>query len=168
LPVAFTLEGLMHQHKSKLERIRERVRKKRESYTQYNFERLQEEAFASFFDLAQEYTTLDNLYLVCVLVPKEFFDLDARLYLLDEEGKSLKLMCSSIKGLEKDSAAGNPEVTVQESPYFTDDSYIIPIRGKSAAARLSFQRETIQTCQAYLSDIETAKVLPLPCFLESG
>jgi signal transduction histidine kinase len=136
LPVAFTGEELMHQHKSKLERVRERVREKRESYTQYNFERLQEEAFASFFDLAQEYTTLDNLYLVCVLVPKEFFDLDARLYLLDEQGKRLKLMCSSSKGLEKNSAAGNPEVTVQESPYFTNDSYIIPIRGNRAVAEL--------------------------------
>lgn len=125
----------MH-HQSKMERVRERVREKLESYTHYNFERLQEEAFASFFDLAQEYTTLDNLYLVCVLVPKEFFDLDARLYLLDLDGETLSLICSSTNGLEKNSSSGNPEVVVKESPYFTDNAYVIPIRGNRAVGEL--------------------------------
>jgi signal transduction histidine kinase len=119
-----------------MERVRERVREKRESYTLYNFERLQEEAFATFFDLAQEYTTLENLYLVCTLVPKEFFDLDVRLYLLDADGKSLSLVCSSNHGLENDSSTGSPEVVVQESPYFTGESYVIPIRGNQAVGEL--------------------------------
>ena len=122
---------------SKLERVRERVREKLESYTKYNFERLQEEAFASFFDLAQEYTTLETLYLVCALVPKEFFDLDARLYLLAQDEKTLSLVCSSTKGIEEDSANVNPEVVVQEEPYFTEDhSYVIPIRGNRAVSDL--------------------------------
>jgi signal transduction histidine kinase len=126
----------MHQHQSRMERVRERVREKRESYTLYNFDRLQEEAFATFFDLAQEYTTLENLYLVCTLVPKEFFDLDVRLYLLDEDGKSLSLVCSSKYGLETDSSTGSPEVVVQESPYFSGESYVIPIRGNKAVGEL--------------------------------
>ena len=126
----------MHQHQSRMERVRERVREKRESYTLYNFERLQEEAFATFFDLAQEYTTLENLYLVCTLVPKEFFDLDVRLYLLDEDGKSLSLVCSSNHGLEDDSSTGSPEVVVKESPYFSGESYVIPIRGNQAVGEL--------------------------------
>jgi signal transduction histidine kinase len=119
-----------------MEIVRERIREKLESYTHYNFERLQEEAFASFFDLAQEYTTLDNLYLVCALVPKEFFDLNARLYLSDENGETLGLVCSSTNGLEKDFSAGNPEVVVQEEPYFTENSYVIPIRGNRAVGEL--------------------------------
>jgi hypothetical protein len=53
--------------------IYERVREKKDSYNRYNFERLQEEAFAVFFDLAQEYTTVDYLYQTSVAVPKEFF-----------------------------------------------------------------------------------------------
>jgi len=126
----------MHQHQSKMERVRERVREKLESYNLYNFERLQEEAFASFFDLAQEYTTLENLYLVCALVPKEFFALDVRLYLLDADGISLSLVCSSTNGLERDSSTGNPEVVVQENPYFTGESYVIPIRGNKAVGEL--------------------------------
>ncbi len=121
---------------SKMEAVRERIKEKLESYADYNFERLQEEAFASFFDLAQEYTTLDNLYLVCTLVPKEFFDLDARLYLLGQDGKTLNLVCSSMNGLEKDFSGGNPEVVVQESPYFTEQSYAIPIRGNRAVGEL--------------------------------
>ncbi|MGD8372913.1 MAG: HAMP domain-containing sensor histidine kinase [Syntrophobacterales bacterium] len=122
---------------SKLERVRERVREKLESYRKYNFERLQEEAFASFFDLAQEYTTLETLYLVCALVPKEFFDLDARLYLLDQDGKTLSLVCSSTKGIEEDAANGNSEVVVREEPYFTEDhAYVIPIRGNRAVSDL--------------------------------
>ena len=123
-------------HQTKMERVRERVREKLESYKLYNFERLQEEAFASFFDLAQEYTTLENLYLVCTLVPKEFFDLNSRLYLLAEDGVSLSLICSSNNGLEKGSATGNPQVVVQESPYFTGASYVIPIRGNKAVGEL--------------------------------
>ena len=123
-------------HQSQMENVRARVKEKLESYTRYNFERLQEEAFASFFDLAQEYTTLDNLYLVCTLVPKEFFDLDARLYLLDQDDKTLSLVCSSTDGLEKDFSAGSPEVVVQESPYFSDSSYVIPIRGNRAVGEL--------------------------------
>ena len=126
----------MHQHQSKMERVRERVREKLQSYNLYNFERLQEEAFASFFDLAQEYTTLENLYLVCTLVPKEFFALDVRLYLLDADGISLSLVCSSTNGLENDSSTGNPEVVVQENPYFTGESYVIPIRGNKAVGEL--------------------------------
>jgi len=126
----------MHQHQSRMERVRERVREKRKSYTLYNFERLQEEAFATFFDLAQEYTTLENLYLVCTLVPKEFFDLDVRLYLLDEDGKSLSLVCSSNHGLENDPSSGSPEVVVQESPYFSGESYVIPIQGNQAVGEL--------------------------------
>ena len=79
-------------HSIKMESVRARIREKQESYTLYNFERLQEEAFASFFDLAQEYTTLDNLYLVWNRVVDVCLPLDTRLYLLDQEGKTLSLM----------------------------------------------------------------------------
>jgi len=121
---------------SKLESVRRRVVEKLETYTKYNFERLQEEAFATFFDLAQEFTSLDNFYLVCTLVPKEFFDLDARLYLVDRDGTHLRLVCSSLSGLEEDPDAGNPEVVLREEPYYGGGSYIIPIRGNKAVGEL--------------------------------
>lgn len=120
---------------TKLETVRRRVREKKESYTRYNFERLQEEAFATFFDLAQEYTTLDNLYLVCTLVPKEFFDLDARLYLVDDDEK-LRVVCSSSNGLEEDVCAEEAGITVKEQSYHVKDSYVIPIRGNREVSDL--------------------------------
>ena len=70
--------------------IYERVREKKESYRRYNFERLQEEAFATFFDLAQEHTTIDYLYQICVAVPKEFFGLESRLYVIDPRTSRLE------------------------------------------------------------------------------
>ena len=78
--------------------IHERVREKKESYRRYNFERLQEEAFATFFDLAQEYTTIDYLYQICVAVPKEFFGLESRLYVIDPKTSRLEKVCSSETG----------------------------------------------------------------------
>lgn len=122
--------------KSQLELVRERVREKRESYTAYNFKRLQEEAFATFFDLAQEYTNLDTLYLVCTLVPKEFFDLDARLHLLDNDGKILRVVCSSTEGIQEGVVLSPPDVAVSDRPYFAGNSYLIPIRGNKAVADL--------------------------------
>ena len=122
--------------KSHLELIRERVQEKRQSYTAYNFERLQEEAFATFFDLAQEYTNLDTLYLICTLVPKEFFNLDSRLHLLDDDGKALRLVCSSTEGIQERILPSPPEVRVSEQPYFAGKAYLIPIRGNKAVADL--------------------------------
>ncbi len=122
--------------RSELELVRERIREKQESYARYNFKRLQEEAFAIFFDLAQEYTSLDTLYLVCTLVPKEVFNLDARLHLLDDEGKSLRVVCSSTEGPQEGIVLSRPDVTVSDQSYFAGDSYIIPIRGNKAVADL--------------------------------
>ena len=119
-----------------LQKMCQRVREKSASYEQYNFTCYFDDFLKAFFDLAQEYTTLENLYLVCTLVPKEFFDLNVRLYLLGEDGISLSLVCSSNNGLEKDSSTGNPEVVVQENPYFTGESYVIPIRGNKALGEL--------------------------------
>jgi signal transduction histidine kinase len=122
--------------KSQLELVRERVREKQQSYTTYNFKRLQEEAFATFFDLAQEYTNLDTLYLVCTLVPREFFNLDARLHLLDNDSKTLRVVCSSREGIQEGIVLSPSEVYVSEQPYFAGNSYLIPIRGNKAVADL--------------------------------
>jgi signal transduction histidine kinase len=122
--------------KSQLELVRERVREKQQSYTTYNFKRLQEEAFATFFDLAQEFTNLDTLYLVCTLVPREFFNLDARLHLSDNDSKTLRVVCSSTEGIQEGIVLSPPGVCVSEQPYFAGNSYLIPIRGNKAVADL--------------------------------
>jgi len=60
-----------------LEKIMARVQEKRQSFLEYDFGPLENDAIKTFFDLAQEYETLDNFYRVTVSVPKEFFALDS-------------------------------------------------------------------------------------------
>lgn len=62
------------------------MREKRESFRQYRFTELENDALKTFFDLAQEYETLDNFYRVVVTVLKEFFGWETRLHLLRQDG----------------------------------------------------------------------------------
>lgn len=116
-----------------LEEMAARVREKKSAYERYNFERLQEEAFATFFDLAQEYTSPENLYLICVTVPKEFFNLESRLYVLHHKSGRLERVCTSEEGLIPEASRADPTVPpLSEKITETDHSYILPIRGNVA------------------------------------
>ena len=109
-----------------------RVREKKESYRRYNFERSQEEAFATFFDLAQEFTTIDSLYQICVSVPKEFFNLDSRIYIIEPKLSQLELVCSSGRGLIPPAERGDHRAVVAENPVEAQESWFFPIRGNLA------------------------------------
>ena len=111
-----------------LEKIMDRVQEKRQSFLEYDFGPLENDAIKTFFDLAQEYETLDNFYRVSVSVPKEFFALDSRLYLLGQEG-SLQLVCDSVQGLYPDKPGAPPHILLNSQAYGVDDSWVIPIRG---------------------------------------
>ncbi len=75
-----------------------RVREKWQKFREYDFGTLKLDALMTFYDLAQEYETLENFYRVSVWVIKEFFDLDSRLYLLCPDSR-LELVCDSRHGL---------------------------------------------------------------------
>jgi len=109
-----------------------RVREKKESYRRYNFERSQEEAFATFFDLAQEFTTIDSLYQICASVPKEFFDLDSRIYIIEPKQSQLELVCTSTLGLIPPDKRRNHRAVVVENPVEAEESWFFPIRGNRA------------------------------------
>jgi signal transduction histidine kinase len=115
--------------------IYERVREKKESYRRYNFERLQEEAFATFFDLAQEYTTIDYLYQICVAVPKEFFGLESRLYVIDPRTSRLERVCSSEMGIIPAEERSHYDLQLAETIHETEESWILPIRGNEALTK---------------------------------
>jgi signal transduction histidine kinase len=105
-----------------------RIRKKLEDYERYDFTRIQGRTLRAFFDLAQEFETLDNFYRVCVFVPKEFMGFDSCLYLVDPDTRKLHIACDSIKGL-KVCGMGPPEdVRISESAYETGDMFVSPIR----------------------------------------
>jgi len=65
-----------------LEKIMGRIKEKRRAFQDYQFDAQENDALKTFFDLAQEYETLENFYRLAVGVIKEFFDLDSRLYLV--------------------------------------------------------------------------------------
>ncbi len=113
-------------------KIFERVREKKESYRRYDFEKLQEEAFATFFDLAQEHTNLETLYLICVAVPKEFFDLESRLYVLHPRSFQLEKVCTSEEGLVPEEKRLDFDLSVTEGPVETEASWVFPIPGNQA------------------------------------
>jgi signal transduction histidine kinase len=114
--------------------IYQRVKEKKESYKRYNFERSQEEAFATFFDLAQEFTTIESIYQICVAVPKEFLGMDSRLYMINPKRSKLELVCTSKRGLIPPAERDNHTVSLIENPVETDDSWFFPIRGNQALA----------------------------------
>ncbi|NTU48352.1 MAG: sensor histidine kinase, partial [Syntrophobacteraceae bacterium] len=115
--------------------VYERVRTKKEAYQLYNFERLQEEAFATFFDLAQEFTNLDVLYQVIVAVPKEFFGYESRLYVIDAKTSRLERVCDTGEGLVQPAGRLSYTLNISDAPYETDESIFFPIRGNEALTK---------------------------------
>jgi signal transduction histidine kinase len=113
-----------------------RVREKKESYRRYNFERSQEEAFATFFDLAQEFNSIESLYQVCVAVPKEFLNLDSRLYIINPKRSQLELVCTSQGGLVPPGERLNHHAAVVENTTETEDSWFFPVRGNQALGNM--------------------------------
>ncbi len=71
--------------------IIERVENKKSDYQRYNFTQIENNALMTFFDLAQEFETIEDFYNLCVAIPKVFFNLDARLYLIDPEFNAMLL-----------------------------------------------------------------------------
>ncbi|MBW1991067.1 MAG: sensor histidine kinase [Deltaproteobacteria bacterium] len=113
---------------SDLEKILVRVREKRQAFKQYSFSFLEDDALKTFFDLAQEYETLDNFYRVVVSVIKEFFDLDSRLYLIAPPDR-LELVCDSLRGLHPEKPTAPPGIRLESQAYALENSWLIPVRG---------------------------------------
>jgi signal transduction histidine kinase len=111
-----------------LAEVAARVKEKRDIFIKYNFGRLKDDALKTFFDLAQEYETLENFYRVAVSVPKEFFGLDSRLYLLCQEG-ALELVCDSLTGLYPEKTRPPAHIQLASQAYGAEGSWVIPIRG---------------------------------------
>ena len=105
-----------------------RVREKRQAFKQYNFSFLEDDALKTFFDLAQEYETLDNFFRVVVSVIKEFFNLESRLYLLAPEDR-LEVVCDSLEGLYQERPPAPPGVHLENHPYGLNNSWLLPVRG---------------------------------------
>jgi signal transduction histidine kinase len=65
--------------------ISRRLHEKIQDYNDYNFTSLERTALNIFFDLAQEYPSLDDLYAIVTTMPQVLFDLRCNLYLLRKD-----------------------------------------------------------------------------------
>ena len=115
---------------SDLKAVCRRIREKAESYEKYNFSQGRNDFLKAFFDLAQEYDSLDDFYRICVSVPLALVGVASALYLCHGDGEGLQLVCSSDRGvLAEPEPAGFP-IQMHETPYELDRSFIIPIFSK--------------------------------------
>ena len=85
--VTFCKEINDPEEKNRREKVRSRIQTKLVDYRRYHFSREQIHAFAIFFDLAQEFNSLQDLYALSVYTPKILFGIDARLYILDQDNR---------------------------------------------------------------------------------
>lgn len=111
-----------------LEIVAQRVKEKRQTFLEYNFGPLKDDFLKTFFDLAQEYETLENFYRICVSVIKEFFDLDSRLYLVCQESV-LELVCDSLQGVRQGKSKAPPYIRLSNQAYAAKQAWVVPIRG---------------------------------------
>lgn len=118
-----------------IKEICERVKQKRKDYILYDFTRKKNDILKTFFDLAQEYETLKDLYLICVAVPLEFMQVDSRLYLLNDSTQDLELVCDSQAGVFAPPKKTLSHIRLSEEPYETEKSYVVPVFRKDFKAR---------------------------------
>ncbi len=111
-----------------LAEVASRVKEKWRNFREYNFGTLKDDALKTFYDLAQEYETMENLYRVSVTVLKEFFGLNSRLYLVCQEG-NLELVCDSLHGVYQPKTPPLPHIRLDSQSFEAENSLVIPIRG---------------------------------------
>lgn len=110
--------------------IQLRIKQKRQDYIRYDFSPKKNDILKTFFDLAQEFDTIPDLFRICVAVPKEAFGVDTKLYLLNDDGP-LELVCDSQKGAYRYPLPCSEQVSVSDEPYESGQSYFVPIYSKS-------------------------------------
>jgi signal transduction histidine kinase len=111
--------------------ILERIDAKKEDYRRYNFKQRENDALKTFFDLAQEFGGIEDFYSLCVAVPKSFFGLDARLYLIDQKLDGLALAATTEESGVALHAPPPEDVRPSDRPYYTDGkSLVLTLRGK--------------------------------------
>ncbi len=137
-----------------------RIRKKKEDYDRYDFTSIQGRTLRAFFDLAQEYETLENFYRVAVFVPKVFMDFDTCLYLLDFESGKLKRACDSLNAFGVCGMDPPEGVVLSSEPYEKGDSFFAPIRGNKrllAARNLANAKDIIGMFEVFPKALLVAK-----------
>lgn len=116
---------------STLARILERIEKKKADYQHYNFSERENDSLKTFFDLAQEFDSLDDFYLLSVAIPKGFYGLDARLYIFSPKTNELSMVATTVENDLPLQTPAPQHVQPVDHPYITGDNVLVlGIRGK--------------------------------------
>lgn len=108
-----------------------RVREKSLSYDQYNFSERYNDFLKAFFDLGQEYDSLDDFYRICVGVPLAMIGVSCAFYQYDEKKEELQLICDGERGVLQKPEPAKPPVRMQSVAYEAGSSYIVPVYSRS-------------------------------------
>jgi signal transduction histidine kinase len=117
-----------------LENVCRRIWEKAESYEKYNFSQGRNDFLKAFFDLAQEYDSLDDFYRICVSVPLALVGVASALYLCQGE-EGLQLVCSSDRGVLAEPEPARFPVQLHETPCEIAGDYMVPIFSKHPYGR---------------------------------
>ncbi|MDX9834480.1 MAG: HAMP domain-containing sensor histidine kinase [Desulfobulbus sp.] len=120
---------------SDLKAVCQRIREKAESYKKYNFSRDHNDFLKAFFDLAQEYDSLDDFYRICVTVPLALGGVSSMLYLCQGQKGGLQLVCSSERGVLAEPETARPPIEMRETAYEIDGVYVMPLFSKEFITR---------------------------------
>ena len=120
--------GAVERPRPDLEQVRLRIQQKRLDYIRYDFNRNQNDLLRTFFDLAQEFESIQDLARVCVALPLEFMGLESNLHLLDKRGEHCNLFCASLTGLVVGEQKSPPHIRLADRDYEAGDALILPIR----------------------------------------
>jgi signal transduction histidine kinase len=115
-------------------KIYELVKSKKKDYRAYNFTEGQGDALKSFFDLAQELNEIEDLYSLCVVIPKVFLGLDARLFLAEQKTGDMVLFAKTEESGEYLNSPMPTYIMPADKAYRFKDSLVITIRGKKFQA----------------------------------
>ncbi len=111
--------------------IRERLESKKNDYRFYDFSQTESNALATFFDLAQEFDGIEDFYCLCTAIPKAFFGLEARFYVIEPRMNGLALVAKTEEEGSPLHTAPPSFLQPGERPYHTgSSSLVLTIRGK--------------------------------------
>jgi len=111
--------------------ILDRIKEKQKDYQNYNFTQKENDALKTFFDLAQELDDIQDFYNLCVSIPKQFFNIDAYLYIVDPRTNSLSLLAKTENSGYALQSAPPDGISPGDRPYYSGDNRLImTIRGK--------------------------------------
>ena len=109
-----------------LEAVARRIRQKMDDYEAYSFTPQQSVALNVFFDLAQEFPTLEHLYAVCLLIPRLFFEIECALYVLDSKSGAIRRCAYRCRATDAGELADLP---FPQKTVLRADRLYIPIKG---------------------------------------